>query len=113
MADVSTKPYFLRAIYEWCSDCGFTPYLSVRVDAVVRHMALATLLDRPEHRRPRVVARERELGIRPAEPEEELGIALIQATDPVADEGSDGGLIHTCPPGERATRTTTLIERSF
>src|SRR6202008_3086373 len=32
MADVSTKPYFLRAIYEWCSDCGYTPYLSVRVD---------------------------------------------------------------------------------
>src|SRR6059058_4007404 len=32
MADVSTKPYLLRAIYEWCSDCGFTPYLSVRVD---------------------------------------------------------------------------------
>ena len=32
MAEVSTKPYFIRAIYEWCSDCGFTPYLSVRVD---------------------------------------------------------------------------------
>ena len=32
MADVSTKPYFIRAIYEWCSDCGHTPYLSVRVD---------------------------------------------------------------------------------
>ncbi len=32
MADVSTKPYFIRAIYEWCSDCGFTPYLSVKVD---------------------------------------------------------------------------------
>jgi stringent starvation protein B len=32
MPDVSTKPYFIRAIYEWCSDCGFTPYLSVRVD---------------------------------------------------------------------------------
>ncbi len=32
MADVSTKPYFIRAIYEWCSDCGFTPYVSVRVD---------------------------------------------------------------------------------
>src|SRR3954469_8239774 len=31
MADVSTKPYLIRAIYEWCSDCGFTPYLSVRV----------------------------------------------------------------------------------
>jgi stringent starvation protein B len=29
MADVSTKPYFIRAIYEWCSDCGFTPYLAV------------------------------------------------------------------------------------
>jgi stringent starvation protein B len=32
MADVSTKPYLIRAIYEWCSDCAFTPYLSVRVD---------------------------------------------------------------------------------
>jgi len=32
MPDVSTKPYFIRAIYEWCSDCGYTPYLSVRVD---------------------------------------------------------------------------------
>lgn len=36
MADVSTKPYFIRAIYEWCSDCGFTPYLSVRVDDSTR-----------------------------------------------------------------------------
>ena len=32
MSEVSTKPYFIRAIYEWCSDCGFTPYLSVKVD---------------------------------------------------------------------------------
>jgi stringent starvation protein B len=36
MADVSTKPYFIRAIYEWCSDCGYTPYLSVRVDERTR-----------------------------------------------------------------------------
>ena len=36
MADVSTKPYFIRAIYEWCSDCGFTPYLSVRIDERTR-----------------------------------------------------------------------------
>src|ERR1700748_2869280 len=36
MADVSTKPYFIRAIYEWCSDCGYTPYLSVRVDENTR-----------------------------------------------------------------------------
>ena len=36
MADVSTKPYFIRAIYEWCSDCGHTPYLSVRVDERTR-----------------------------------------------------------------------------
>ena len=27
----STKPYLLRAIYEWCSDNGFTPYLAVKV----------------------------------------------------------------------------------
>jgi stringent starvation protein B len=36
MAEVSTKPYFIRAIYEWCSDCGFTPYLSVKVDERTR-----------------------------------------------------------------------------
>jgi len=36
MPEVSTKPYFIRAIYEWCSDCGFTPYLSVRVDERTR-----------------------------------------------------------------------------
>ncbi len=36
MADVSTKPYFIRAIYEWCSDCGYTPYLSVKVDERTR-----------------------------------------------------------------------------
>jgi len=33
MSTVSTKPYLLRALYEWCADQGFTPYLSVRVDA--------------------------------------------------------------------------------
>lgn len=27
----STKPYLIRAIYEWCSDSGETPFLSVRV----------------------------------------------------------------------------------
>jgi stringent starvation protein B len=32
MSDISTKPYMLRAIYEWCTDSGFTPYLAVKVD---------------------------------------------------------------------------------
>ncbi|MCX8018780.1 MAG: ClpXP protease specificity-enhancing factor [Rhodocyclaceae bacterium] len=32
----STKPYLLRAIYEWCVDEGFTPYLAVQVDAGTR-----------------------------------------------------------------------------
>jgi len=27
----STKPYLIRAIYDWCIDNGFTPYISVRV----------------------------------------------------------------------------------
>lgn len=31
MQTVSTKPYLLRAIHEWCSDQGFTPYLVVAV----------------------------------------------------------------------------------
>lgn len=28
----STKPYLIRAIYEWCVDAGYTPYLAVQVD---------------------------------------------------------------------------------
>ncbi|MBZ2206051.1 ClpXP protease specificity-enhancing factor [Massilia soli] len=33
MSEISTKPYMLRAIYEWCTDSGLTPYLAVKVDA--------------------------------------------------------------------------------
>ncbi|MDR3323524.1 MAG: ClpXP protease specificity-enhancing factor [Zoogloeaceae bacterium] len=29
----STKPYLVRAFWEWCNDHGFTPYLMVAVDA--------------------------------------------------------------------------------
>lgn len=36
MKAFSTKPYLIRAIYEWCSDNGYTPYLSVKVDAQTR-----------------------------------------------------------------------------
>ena len=32
MTTVSTKPYLVRAIYEWCIDQGFTPHLAVLVD---------------------------------------------------------------------------------
>jgi stringent starvation protein B len=32
----STKPYLLRAIHEWCTDNGFTPYIAVYVDHRVR-----------------------------------------------------------------------------
>jgi stringent starvation protein B len=27
------QPYLLRALYEWCVDSGYTPYVTVRVDA--------------------------------------------------------------------------------
>ena len=33
MSESSTKPYLIRAIHEWCSDNGFTPYIAVAVDA--------------------------------------------------------------------------------
>jgi stringent starvation protein B len=36
MSELSTKPYLIRAIYEWCSDSGLTPYLAVRVDGQTR-----------------------------------------------------------------------------
>jgi len=32
-AEISTKPYLLRALYEWCVDNGYTPHLSVKVDS--------------------------------------------------------------------------------
>ena len=32
----STKPYLLRAVYEWCVDNGYTPYISVLVDEQTR-----------------------------------------------------------------------------
>ena len=36
MPEISTKPYLLRAIYEWCTDNGYTPYLAAMVDANTR-----------------------------------------------------------------------------
>lgn len=30
--ETSTRPYLIRAIYEWCTDNGYTPYLAVQVD---------------------------------------------------------------------------------
>jgi stringent starvation protein B len=32
----STRPYLLRALHEWCTDNGFTPYIAVHVDAAVQ-----------------------------------------------------------------------------
>lgn len=32
----STRPYLIRALHDWCTDNGFTPYLAVYVDAGVQ-----------------------------------------------------------------------------
>ena len=32
----STRPYLIRALYEWCTDNGLTPYVAVLVDSSVR-----------------------------------------------------------------------------
>ncbi len=32
----STRPYLIRALHEWCTDHGFSPYLAVRVDDSVK-----------------------------------------------------------------------------
>ena len=32
----STRPYLIRALYEWCTDNGFTPFIAVLVDERVR-----------------------------------------------------------------------------
>lgn len=31
MSELSTKPYLIRAIHEWCTDSGLTPHLVVAV----------------------------------------------------------------------------------
>lgn len=36
MPEISTKPYLLRAIYEWCTDNGYTPYIAAVVDGHTR-----------------------------------------------------------------------------
>jgi len=32
----STRPYLLRALHEWCTDNGYTPYVAVAVDETVQ-----------------------------------------------------------------------------
>jgi len=32
---VSTKPYLIRALYEWCTDNGYTPHIAVKVQGSV------------------------------------------------------------------------------
>lgn len=36
MAEISTKPYLIRAIYEWCCDNGYTPHLVVKAGGRAR-----------------------------------------------------------------------------
>jgi stringent starvation protein B len=31
--EIPTKPYLLRALYQWCVDNGYTPHLGVKVDS--------------------------------------------------------------------------------
>ena len=35
-AGSSTRPYLVRALHDWCTDNGFTPYIAVHVDAQVQ-----------------------------------------------------------------------------
>lgn len=36
MSEISTKPYFIRALHEWCTDSGYTPHVVVKVDGRAR-----------------------------------------------------------------------------
>ena len=33
MNEIPTKPYLLRALFEWCVDNGYTPHIAVKVDS--------------------------------------------------------------------------------
>ena len=36
MSEQSAKPFLVRALYEWCVEQGYTPYLAVRVGPTTR-----------------------------------------------------------------------------
>jgi stringent starvation protein B len=36
LESTSTRPYLIRALYDWCTDNGFTPYVAVLVDETVQ-----------------------------------------------------------------------------
>ena len=36
MPEIPTKPYLIRAIHQWCTDSGYTPYIAVLADETVR-----------------------------------------------------------------------------
>ncbi|MGE0331563.1 MAG: ClpXP protease specificity-enhancing factor [Ramlibacter sp.] len=36
LESTSTRPYLIRALYDWCTDNGFTPYVAVLVDESVQ-----------------------------------------------------------------------------
>lgn len=36
MSTLSKQPYLLRALYEWCVDAGYTPYIVLHVDGNTR-----------------------------------------------------------------------------
>ena len=33
MEEAPTKPYLMRALFEWCVDNGYTPHIAVKVDS--------------------------------------------------------------------------------
>jgi stringent starvation protein B len=36
LESTSTRPYLIRALYDWCTDNGLTPYIAVLVDETVQ-----------------------------------------------------------------------------
>src|SRR5258706_13951423 len=36
LESTSTRPYLIRALYDWCTDNGLTPYVAVAVDETVQ-----------------------------------------------------------------------------
>lgn len=36
LESTSTRPYLIRALYDWCTDNGLTPYVAVQVDETVQ-----------------------------------------------------------------------------
>ena len=107
MAETSTKPYLIRAIYEWCNDNGYTPYLAVAVDE-------RTLVPREHVKAGEIVLNcMDEDGVRCGYDIAQLAAARARLTIPLVASGGAGAASHFLEVFEQARVSGALAASVF